>query len=258
MTDSGSGQRDERQGSSEVPNPAQDSAADPWESNRDNSWENTTPYERPADPETWPGYSAPTAPEYGYQPESGSPPQQGFPQPYESTPYGQPSSHGQPEGYGQPESYGQGYGQSESYAQGYGQSEGYGQPEEYGQGYGQPEGYGQAPAYGQQPAYGPQPTYGESAYRQPGYGAYVPPNHPKATTALVLGIIGVVLCPFVGIAGFVIGGRVRREIAAAPGQWGGHGLATAGWVLGIISIVYASLLLVYLVILVVVGVASSV
>jgi hypothetical protein len=46
---------------------------------------------------------------------------------------------------------------------------------------------------------------------------------------------------------------IRREIDAAPGQWGGRGLATAGWVLGILSIVYAALVLVFTVI----GIASS-
>ena len=101
-----------------------------------------------------------------------------------------------------------------------------------------------------------QPGYGVNPYQQPVYG-YVPPNHPQATTALILGIVGLALCPFVGIAGFVLGGRVRREIDAAPGQWGGRGLATAGWVLGIISIVYAALVLAYIVVIAVVAVASS-
>ena len=94
-------------------------------------------------------------------------------------------------------------------------------------------------------------------YQQPVYG-YVLPNHPQATTALILGIVGLALCPFVGIAGFVMGGRVRREIDAAPDQWGGRGLATAGWVLGIISIVYAALLvLAYFVVMLVVAVATG-
>ena len=91
-------------------------------------------------------------------------------------------------------------------------------------------------------------------YQQP---VYAPPNHPQATTALILGVVGLALCPFVGIAGFVMGGRVRREIDAAPGQWSGRGLATGGWVLGIISIVYAALGVVYLVGVIVAAIASS-
>ncbi len=95
-------------------------------------------------------------------------------------------------------------------------------------------------------------------YQQPVYGAgYVLPNHPQATTALILGIVGLALCPFVGIGGFVLGGRARREIDASPGQWSGRGVATAGWVLGIIAIVYAALVLVYVVVLGVVAVSSS-
>ena len=123
--------------------------------------------------------------------------------------------------------------------------------------YPQPDYGSQQPAYGATArVYGQQPAYGVNPYQQPVYG-YVPPNHPQATTALILGIVGLALCPFVGIAGFVMGGRVRREIDAAPGQWGGRGLATAGWVLGIISIVYAALVLAYIVGIAVVAVASS-
>ncbi|MDN5763163.1 MAG: DUF4190 domain-containing protein, partial [Microlunatus sp.] len=121
----------------------------------------------------------------------------------------------------------------------------YGQPE-----YGQPE-YGQ-PGYAPQ-SYGQQAASGMNPYQQPGYGAYQLPNHPQATTALILGIVGLVFCPFVGIAGLVLGGRARKEIDAAPGQWGGRGIATAGWVLGIISIVY----LAFLVVFVIIGVAGS-
>ena len=122
--------------------------------------------------------------------------------------------------------------------------------------YGSQSAYTQPGGYPQQPVYGQQPADGVNPYQQPVYG-YVPPNHPQATTAMILGIVGLALCPFVGIAGFVMGGRVRREIDAAPGQWGGRGPATAGWVLGIISIVYAALVLAYIVGIAVVAVASS-
>ena len=88
----------------------------------------------------------------------------------------------------------------------------------------------------------------------PGYAAYgPPPNHPQAVTAFVLGLVGLVVCTPVGIGGLVIGGRVRKEIDAAPGQYSGRGLATAGWVLGIISVV----LLVLAVVFVIIGVAAG-
>jgi Domain of unknown function (DUF4190) len=114
-----------------------------------------------------------------------------------------------------------------------------------------PDPYASAPEpYAQPPA----PAYGVTPY-QGGYGAYnpygaspygvVPRNHPQAVLSLVLGIVGMSVCvsvfPLVGIAGFVLGRKARREIDAEPGRYAGRGLATAGWVLGIISIVWSVL-----------------
>ncbi len=248
MTESGAGQRDDRDPQSGHGGGSGDdyTPSASWETARGSSWENTTPYESP-----WaaPGSSATAA--------SGAsavdrPDEDG---PWPTYPEPGPANHEQPQqyptGYGQPPAYGtqSGYGQPA-----YGTEPGHGQPASYPT----PEqsGYPAQPAYGQQPTYGQQPAYGVNPYQQPGYG-YLPPNHPQATTALILGIVGLALCPFVGIAGFVMGGRVRREIDASPGQWGGRGVATAGWVLGIISIVYAALVLVYVVVIGVVAVSSS-
>lgn len=109
-------------------------------------------------------------------------------------------------------------------------------------------------------SYGPvpsQPTYPPNPYAGYGYGSsmpygYVPPEqHPKGTTALVMGIIGIVLCPFVGVAGFFISSRARREINAEPHRYSNGGMVTAGWVLGIISIVYASFAALYLVVVII-------
>lgn len=267
MTESGSGRPDDRD---PLPGGGGDAADDytpsaSWETSRGSSWENTTPYEspwaapgssgtaesgasaadRPADDGPWPTYPEQDPPSHqpspgGYQQPSQGYPQQGYPQ----------------QGYPQQQGYGS---QPSSYPSAGDPYPSYGQPApppqpDYGSqtAYSQPGSYPAQPAYGQQPDYGQLPAYGVNPYQQPAYG-YVPPNHPQATTALILGIVGMVLCPFVGIAGFVIGGRVRREIDAAPGQWGGRGLATAGWVLGILSIVYAALVLVFTVI----GIASS-
>ncbi len=131
-------------------------------------------------------------------------------------------------------------------------------------------GSGSAPGAGSYPS-NPYPTnpYDTNPYEtlpyQPNpyqpYGAYqayvTPPQHPRATTAFVLGLLGLVLCPPVGIGGVVIGGRVRREIDAAGGQWGGRGLATAGWVLGIISVVLLGLYVIFIGFAVVAGLADS-
>jgi hypothetical protein len=289
MTESGSGQRDD-QGRPTPPGSDDPDSGDDytpsasWETSRGSSWENTTPYESPfARPETSGSESSYGSTAAPYQSVAG----------YESTPYGQdpgdqtgssssagsarsaaepaaedgpwptypdqpgygPSQpgYGQPPSYQQPTSYGSAgdpYPQPGSGPQGpYGSQVGYGEQAPYGQ-----------PAqeqYGQPPSYPAQSGYGVNPYQQPVYAGYMVPNHPQATTALILGIVGLALCPFVGIAGFMMGGRVRREIDAAPTQWGGRGLATGGWVLGIISIVYSALVVLYIVFAIVVAIASS-
>ena len=132
---------------------------------------------------------------------------------------------------------------------GYGSSSGYPSADT-------PQSYPETPAPG---AYGSNPyetTPYQGAY--PGYAAYGPaPNHPQAVTAFVLGLVGLVVCTPVGIGGLVIGGRVRKEIDAAPGQYSGRGLATAGWVLGIISVVLLALAVVFVIIGVAAGAFSN-
>jgi hypothetical protein len=93
----------------------------------------------------------------------------------------------------------------------------------------------------------------QSSYGGSGpYGA-APTQHPQAVTALVLGILGVVLgfsCAvggLLGIGGIVLGRRVRREIDAEPGRFTGRGAATAGLVTGILGIVVGVLYAVFFV-----------
>lgn len=92
--------------------------------------------------------------------------------------------------------------------------------------------------------YGAQP-YG--AY-PPGYGGALPPEHPSATTGMVLGIVGLVgimtcggitlvLSPFA----WAIGGRAVREIDASPGRYRGREKANAGRIMGIIGTVLLAL-----------------
>ena len=71
---------------------------------------------------------------------------------------------------------------------------------------------------------------------QGGYGA-VPQNHPKAQTAMILGIVGLVCCGPVGIAAFIMGNNAVKEIDASGGRLGGRGMAQAGKIMGIIAIV---------------------
>lgn len=187
----------------------------------------------------------PTAPIGLYSP--GGPP----PSPYGQTQYGQPQ-------YGQPQ-YGQvPYGQPQQYpAPQYGQPQ-HGQPQ-----YGQPQ-YGQ-PQYGQ-PQYG-QPPYGQQ-YPPPGGWAPQPyrtgpPDHQRATWAMVLGIGAVLGAPFfcgttLVLAPFAwaLGKRADHEIIESGGQLGGSGQAKAGYILGIIGTVLLVLALIVAVI-VVIGLAAS-
>jgi hypothetical protein len=92
--------------------------------------------------------------------------------------------------------------------------------------------------YGPEHAQDPQdPQYPQSPQQQPfGYqpAAYAP-DHPKATTALVLGILGMVVCGLIAPFAWRIGKRTVDEIDASHGQLGGRGTAQAGYVLGIIG-----------------------
>ena len=64
-----------------------------------------------------------------------------------------------------------------------------------------------------------------------------PPNHPKATTALVLGIVSIACCQLAGPFAWSIGKNTVAEIDAAQGRLGGRTEAQIGMVIGIISTV---------------------
>jgi hypothetical protein len=88
-------------------------------------------------------------------------------------------------------------------------------------------------------------------------------SHPKAGTALVFGILGIVLglsCGvggLLGIAGIVQGRRARDEIDAEPGRYSGRSQAVAGLVTGTIGVVIAALVIVLVIVLVVATVATE-
>jgi hypothetical protein len=113
----------------------------------------------------------------------------------------------------------------------------YGEQQPYGQApYGEQQPYGQAP-YGQQPY----PPQGQVPYGAPGYGTFMAPKHPSATTAMVLGIgalggmfvcgLPIVLAPFA----WMMGGRAVKEIDANPGRYSGRDQAQAGRIMGMIG-----------------------
>jgi hypothetical protein len=125
----------------------------------------------------------------------------------------------------------------------------YGQPQYTQPQYGQPQytqppppGYTQ-PQYGQ-PQYG-QPQYPPPGYSQPVYGGGAPPsNNGLAIAALIVGIVGLLLCliPFGGVLvplvalllGF-LGLRRAKEIMI------GRGMSIAGIVLGIVGVIGCAL-----------------
>lgn len=59
----------------------------------------------------------------------------------------------------------------------------------------------------------------------------------RAIGALVIGIVGFLFCQPLGIAAFIMGGREKKAIEAGQAPQAGLGIATAGWILGIIDIV---------------------
>lgn len=68
-----------------------------------------------------------------------------------------------------------------------------------------------------------------------------PPSHPQATTVLILGILGLVLCQIIAPVAWVMGKRVVREIDASQGQYVGRSEAQAGTIMGIIGSVLLGL-----------------
>lgn len=118
------------------------------------------------------------------------------------------------------------------------------------------------PGYWEQQAQAPQ----HLPYPPPGYGAPIQyaPDHPKATTSLVLGILGVVLCQVLGPFAWAMGKKTLDEIDASQGRLGGRGAAQAGYILGIVGTVLLALsvllIVVYVIFMIAViggGVATS-
>jgi hypothetical protein len=77
------------------------------------------------------------------------------------------------------------------------------------------------------------------------YAGWVPPPRTpgQAVAALILGIVGLVLCPIVGsILALVFGYMGKREIDASGGRLGGRGIALSGIVLGWVGLAVWGLL----------------
>jgi hypothetical protein len=89
----------------------------------------------------------------------------------------------------------------------------------------------------QQPPPPPPPQgYYQPAYQPP------PPSSGKATTSLILGILSLIACGLLlGIPAMVVARQAKREIRESGGRIGGDGLATAGFVTGLIGTIWSVL-----------------
>lgn len=101
-----------------------------------------------------------------------------------------------------------------------------------------------------------------SAPHPPAGGAYYPhaagpPRHPQATTAMVLGILGLVLCGFLAPFAWYTGAKAVSEIDASPWPYAGRSEANAGKIMGIVGTVLVGLGLLAFVALVAIGLASA-
>jgi hypothetical protein len=126
-----------------------------------------------------------------------------------------------------------------------------------------PDPHGEQPGWGQQPPPpGQQPQPGQQwggGYAPPPQGqyGYVRQDHPRATTAMVLGIVGLVLCGLAAPFAWRIGKGAMDDIDRSQGTLGGRGQAQAGYVLGIIGTVLLVLSVVFVVVVLVFGLAAG-
>lgn len=94
----------------------------------------------------------------------------------------------------------------------------------------------------------------------PGY-PVARPDHPRATTSMVLGILGLVVCSICAPFAWSIGGKVVKEIDASGGAYGGRGQAQAGYIMGIIGTILLGLGVVagviWLILVIIAAVAST-
>jgi hypothetical protein len=92
------------------------------------------------------------------------------------------------------------------------------------------------------PPYPPPGVYGPS----PGYVLRVP-SDGQATTALVLGIAGVLCCGIFGPVAYFIGDASVSRIRASAGALGGGAQAQAGRVLGVVGTVELGLAILFVI-----------
>jgi hypothetical protein len=105
------------------------------------------------------------------------------------------------------------------------------------------------------PAPPPPGGYPPNPYGGTPYGGYAQ-EHPQATTVLILGILGLVLCQLISPFAWVMGNRVVGEIDASQGQLGGRGAANAGRICGMVGTILMVVGLVFGLVVVVIAIAG--
>lgn len=99
------------------------------------------------------------------------------------------------------------------------------------------------------PARDPAPAAGHASTWPPPDPGYQLRTADGATASLVLGIVSWVICPIVSsIPANVLARQARREIDASPTPLGGKDNASAGFWLGVSSLIVYGLFVVYLII----------
>lgn len=101
------------------------------------------------------------------------------------------------------------------------------------------------------PAYPGYPGYPGYPPQYPGYPQYpmviaqTAATPGEATASLVLGIVGIFICPIIcSILAIVFGIKAKNMIDASGGYMGGRGVAQAGLVLGILGMVFYTILVI--------------
>ncbi len=84
------------------------------------------------------------------------------------------------------------------------------------------------------------------------------PTEDKAVISLVLGILSLVsLSIIAGIPAIILGNQSRKNIRASAGRLGGEGMATAGIVMGWVSVGLAAVIAIIVVLVIIFAIAAS-
>ncbi|GAB2921921.1 DUF4190 domain-containing protein [Nonomuraea fastidiosa] len=96
------------------------------------------------------------------------------------------------------------------------------------------------------------PDYG------PGYYGPPPQSHPNGTTILVLGILSIVVCSFIGPFAWVMGNKALKEIDASGYYYENRSQIQAGRICGIIGTVFLILAALFVAFIITMSVIASI